>query len=77
MYTKQIWCHIFWLSSGEVLVFEYHGFKDDSLFNRKLAKRLEDWSHMSKSGSICNEVCQTILYILEACDIFGRQTMKE
>ena len=31
---------VFWLASGKVPIYEYQGFENDSLFNRKPAERL-------------------------------------
>ena len=61
-----------WLSSGEVLVYYYQRFEDDSLFYRKPVKRLQGWinMNMSQSGITNNKECQTILDILKPCDIF-------
>ena len=37
---SQIWGKVLWLASGEVLMFKYQDFEDDSVFNRKPVKRL-------------------------------------
>ena len=55
MYIKTNLGQIFWLASVEVLIYEYQGFKDDSLFNRKLLTlRLVRQEKMSKDRNKVN-----------------------
>ena len=53
-------------------MYEYQGFADDSLFNRKPVKRLYGWGDMRKSGNTRDKACQAILDILKPYDILGR-----
>ena len=50
--------------SFQVLVYEYQGFEDHSLFYRKPLKRFEDFSNVGKSRNNSNKACQTILNVL-------------
>ena len=74
---RQIRGKVLLLASGEVLVYEYQDFEDDSLFNTKPVKRFLDWSDMRIYGSLRDQACQTILEILEPCDILGIQITKQ
>ena len=58
-------------------MWESQGFEDDSLFSGSEVKRLKGWSVMTKPGSTNKIACQTIVDILEPCNIFRSQTTKQ
>ena len=45
---RQSWGRLFWLSSDEVLVYEYQCFEDDLWLYIKPLKRLKVWGEISK-----------------------------